>query len=70
VAAGKFFHLQPKTIFRQTSLKLEREEPVIAAGKNTGRNVRPTVERERCFEERVNWLFIARRCQCRKHIGW
>jgi hypothetical protein len=69
VAAGKFFNVQSKTIFRHASLKLEWKKPVMAASENAGRNIRPAVERKRCSEERVNGLLIARCCQRGKHIG-
>jgi hypothetical protein len=69
VPARELFDLQPETVFSYASLKLEGKEPIIAARQNTGRDVRPVIERKRRREERVSGSFIAGPRQCRKHLG-
>jgi hypothetical protein len=69
VPAREFFDLQPKTIFRYPALELDGKEPVVVTGENTGRHVRPLIERKGCLEERLRGFLIAGLCKCGKHIG-
>ena len=67
MTARKLLNLQPQAISGYPALKLVREEPVITAREDGGRDGRPASQRKARLEQRVGWLLLVR--QQRKHSG-